>query len=279
MIQSALPLKLQVTATTQGQLVLDLLSEASGLSKSRIKDAMNKGAVWWTRKGKTLRLRRATQRLDKGTSIQLFYDPQVLARTPETPQLIADLRSYSVWYKPHGLLAQGSQWGDHCCLLRWAELHMQPRRATYLVHRLDAEAAGLMLVAHNADSAARFSALFQEHRMTKIYQARVQGLMPFTGTLTLAQALDGKSATTHVNMIHQDPHRQQTLLQVRIETGRKHQIRRHLAAHGFPIVGDRLYGTASDTPLQLIACRLGFVCPLSRQERDYQLPSELCLQP
>jgi tRNA pseudouridine32 synthase/23S rRNA pseudouridine746 synthase len=280
MTELASPIKLQVTATQADQTALDLLSSGSGLSKQRIKDAMNKGAVWWTRKGKTVRLRRATQTLDKGASLQLFYDAHVLAREPEAPSLITDAGRYSVWFKPHGLLSQGSQWGDHCSILRWAEVHLQPKRASFLVHRLDGDAAGLMLLAHDAQNAARLSQLFQEHNIQKHYQARVRGLMMLAAEgITLDQPIEGKPAITHVSLISQDTTAEQTLLDIRIETGRKHQIRRHLADAGFPIIGDRLYGSASRLPLQLVAYHLSFTCPFSRREVEYVLPVEKQLIP
>src|SRR4051812_35694563 len=84
------PQKFELTVTQPEQSALDLLAEGTGLSKQRIKDAMNKGAVWWTLKGKTQRLRRATKILFKGSKIQFFYDEQVLARKPETPHCIHD---------------------------------------------------------------------------------------------------------------------------------------------------------------------------------------------
>ncbi len=268
-------LKLQFTVTESGHTALDVLSARSGLSRQRIKDAMNKGAVWWTRKNKTLRLRRATQELDSGTQIQLFYDAKVLARTPEPPLLVADAGRYSVWFKPHGLLSQGSQWGDHCSVLRWAEINLQPRRTAFLVHRLDADAAGLILIAHDPKSAAHLSQLFQEHRIQKYYQAHVSGLLqPPASTASFTQAIDGKPAVTHVRVTGQDLAKAHTQLDVRIETGRKHQIRRHLADAGHPILGDRLYGSASQQPLQLLAYRLSFRCPFAQTNVDYLLPDE-----
>jgi tRNA pseudouridine32 synthase/23S rRNA pseudouridine746 synthase len=278
MTELASPIKLQLTTDNAEQTALDLLSSRSGLSRQRIKDAMNKGAVWWTRKGKTLRLRRATQTLDKGTRLQLFYDANVLSREPEPPTLIADAGRYSVWFKPHGLLSQGSQWGDHCSILRWAELHLLPKRNCFLVHRLDGDAAGLILLAHDAQSAARLSQLFQDHKIQKHYHARIQGLM-LTGSngLTLNQPLDGKTAVTHLTLLHQDLQTTQTLLDVNIETGRKHQIRRHLADSGHPIIGDRLYGSTNKLPLQLVAYHLGFICPFARRDVEYILPVEFQL--
>ena len=67
-----------------------------------------------------------------------------------------------------------------------------------------------------------------------------------------------------------------SLLDIRIETGRKHQIRHHLASMDFPVVGDRLHGRDQQGDnLQLTACSLSFCCPLSGESRHYQLPEPL----
>lgn len=269
------PKKFEFTVMQAEQTALDLLAAGSGLSKQRIKDAMNKGAVWWTLKGKTLRLRRATKALNKGSKIQFFYDEQVLSRKPETPQLLQDTGRYSVWFKPHGMLSQGSQWGDHCSILRWVEVHHEPKRDCFLVHRLDADAAGIMLIAHDQQSAARLSQLFQSRDIRKCYQAWVTGLadIPVAG-LILDQALDGKTAVTHLRQLATDSTRSRTLLDIQIETGRKHQIRRHLASFGYPIVGDRLYGTDASAPLQLVAYLLSFTCPFTHQLLEFELDAD-----
>jgi len=272
-----IPQKFELTVTKPEQTALDLLAEGTGLSKQRIKDAMNKGSVWWTLKGKTLRMRRATKMLNKGSKIQFFYDEQVLARKPETPTLIYDANRYSVWFKPAGMLAQGSQWGDHCSILRWVEVNGQynpaSKRECYLVHRLDADAQGLMIIAHDNQSAAKLSLLFQGRDIKKYYQAWVVDdcEVPEAG-MTLTYELDGKSAITHIKRIGYA--RNKTLLDVHIETGRKHQIRRHLANIGHPIVGDKVYGTKSNSGLELLAYRLEFVCPFDQRELVIELPKE-----
>jgi tRNA pseudouridine32 synthase/23S rRNA pseudouridine746 synthase len=274
-----IPQKFEFTVTQAEQTALDLLAEGTGLSKQRIKDAMNKGAVWWTLKGKTLRLRRATKVLYKGSKIQFFYDEQVLARKPESANLIYDGGNYSIWFKPAGMLSQGSQWGDHCSILRWVEVNGQSnegqrQRECFLVHRLDADAMGLIILAHDSQSAAKLSALFQARDMRKFYQAWVVDdcNVPATG-LTLDYELDGKSAITHIKKVRVENNK--TLLDVHIETGRKHQIRRHLANIGHPIVGDKLYGTKSPSGLQLLAYRLEFICPNTQQPVIVKLPQEL----
>lgn len=274
-----IPQKFELTVTKAEQTALDLLAEGTGLSKQRIKDAMNKGAVWWTLKGKTLRLRRATKTLYKGSSIQFFYDEQVLSRKPETAVLIHDALRYSIWYKPHGMLAQGSQWGDHCSILRWVEVNGEypssnVKRDCFLVHRLDADAAGLMLIAHDSQTAAKLSALFQGRDIKKYYQAWVVGNCETSAMgLTLDEELDGKTAITHIKKL--DGTDTKTLLDIHIETGRKHQIRRHLSAIGHPIIGDRTYGTKANLPMQLLAYRLEFVCPVTQQHLIVELDKNL----
>ena len=284
-----IPQKFELTVTKAEQTALDLLAEGSGLSKQRIKDAMNKGCVWWTLKGKTVRLRRATKVLFKGSHVQFFYDEQVLARKPEAAQLIHDAIRYSIWYKPKGMLAQGSQWGDHCSILRWVEVNGESiygkdhygedrnsgkQRECFLVHRLDADAAGLMLIAHDSQSAAKLSLLFQGRDIKKYYQAWVVDdcELPKEG-MTLDYELDGKNAITHIKKIGTSDNA--TLLDVHIETGRKHQIRRHLANIGHPIVGDKLYGTKSNSGLQLLAYRLEFICPFTQEHLKIELDKTL----
>ncbi len=270
-----MPSTFDFTTTTSTQTAVDFLAEKTGLPKARIKDAMNKGACWWMLKGKQVRLRRATKALPQGTRIQLYYDEQVLSRTPPAGQLMADQGRYSIWYKPHGMLAQGSQWGDHCSLLRWVEL--ERNRECFLIHRLDADAAGLMMIAHDSQAAALLSQLFQTRDLKKYYQAQVIGEL-IANDLRIDQALDGKDSVSIVNTITINDGHSSTLVEVLIETGRKHQIRRHLSGIGHPIIGDRVYGTASKTPLQLLAYKLEFRCPISKQHIRLELPRELHLQ-
>lgn len=267
-----MPSTFDFTTTMSNQPAVDFLAEKTGLPKARIKDAMNKGACWWTIKGKQLRLRRATKDLPKGTRIQLYYDEQVLARTPEAGQRLLDQGRYSIWYKPHGMLAQGTQWGDHCSLLRWVEL--EQKRESFLIHRLDADAAGLMMIAHDSQAAALLSQLFQTRDLKKHYLAQVTGELNVQA-LRIDKALDGKQSISIVNTLRVSEDHTSTQVEVLIETGRKHQIRRHLSDIGHPIIGDRLYGTASKTPLQLLAYKLEFRCPISRQLISIELPESL----
>ncbi len=235
---------------------------------------MQKGAVWITRGVNTQRLRRAKRKLRIGDEIHLYYDSAILDEHAPAPELIDDKGDYSVWNKPFGLRSQGSKWGDHCTVGRWAEQHLLPERPAFTVHRLDRAANGLILVAHTKTMAAKLSALFRDREVAKHYRALVNGdFSSQPNPLRMEQTIDGKEALSEFSFRESVGGGARSLLDVAIETGRKHQIRRHLSELGYPIIGDRLYGTgATDgADLQLTACKLAFICPLSGLPVEYHL--------
>jgi tRNA pseudouridine32 synthase/23S rRNA pseudouridine746 synthase len=249
-----------------------LLEADTGLSKQRIKFAMAQGAVWITRGRNTGRLRRAKRSLREGDELHLYYDEAILAEAPPEPTLIADVGDYSVWDKPGGLRSQGSKWGDHCTVVRWAERHLD--RPGFTVHRLDRAASGLILVAHSKKMAAKLSEIFRMRKVEKRYAVTVHGdFSSQPDPLRIEAPIDGKHAVSEVSTRHVDRNKEQSFLEVRIETGRKHQIRRHLANLGHPVVGDRLYGRGESdgVDLSLTAYLLAFRCPVSGEKVEYQL--------
>jgi tRNA pseudouridine32 synthase/23S rRNA pseudouridine746 synthase len=253
---------------------VDLLHQSSGLPKQRIKRAMTQGAVWLTRGRNTQRLRRAKRTLQAGDEIHLYYNADILAEVPPPPTLIADVGDYSVWNKPYGLRSQGSKWGDHCTVVRWAERHLKPERSAFTVHRLDRAANGLIVVAHSKTMAAALSELFRKREVEKHYRAMVEGdFSAHPDPFRVDLPIDGKEAVSEFSLCEVIADGSRSLVDVRIETGRKHQIRRHLAELGHPVIGDRLYGSADENgmDLQLTACLLAFQCPASGERVEYRL--------
>jgi tRNA pseudouridine32 synthase / 23S rRNA pseudouridine746 synthase len=254
----------------------NLLASSTGLPKVRIKDAMIKGAVWLKRPGhKEKRLRKATYNLLPGDRVELYYDPQVLSLAPPAPRLIAEEKNYSVWYKPANLLTQGTRYGDHCSLIRCAEVFFKYRKEIRPVHRLDREAFGLVLLAHTRQGASALSKLFRQGEIEKRYRAEVQGNIGSGGeTMSLSEPLDGKEAITEISVITHVQETNSSTIDILLHSGRFHQIRRHLSGAGHPVIGDpqyRLKGKMQDTPLQLCAYGLQFRCPFSGKIRTFSI--------
>lgn len=236
------------------------MPECQDLSRSELKAAMQKGAVWHSRgKSQPQRLRRASRLLNLHDRLYLYFDSSVLAQVPQEPALIADEGGYSVWDKPSGMLCQGSKYGDHTTLSRWAEARLKPERPAFIVHRLDRATRGLVLLAHSKLEARRLSRLFEQRQVKKTYRAVVHGCAP-EGPLRCQLSVNGREAISHIRRLAYDEQADLSLVEVGLETGRKHQIRIHLSQLGLPILGDRLHGEAGagEVDLQLQCCHLAF---------------------
>lgn len=260
---------------------IDLLSlHVPELSKSRLKDAMSKGAVLLSGKPQK-RLRRAQTALQAGQQLQLHYDDDLLQRSCEPAQLISDQQQYSLWFKPPAMLSQGNEWGDHLSLLRAVEQHFAAKRQVFLLHRLDREASGVVIVAHSKHAAAAFSKLIASHKISKQYVIRVMGQLSDSllqqGEISLP--LDDKACLTRFKLLQFDTATQQSWLEVDLISGRKHQIRRHFAAVGHPVMGDPQYGQGNkdSTGLALQAVTLSFSCPLRHKNQSFTVPPQLRL--
>jgi len=159
-----------------------------------------------------------------------------------------------------------------------------------IVHRLDKDTSGLMLVAKNSKAQEHLIGQFKSHSVTKAYMVLVRGrLTPETGVIEanigrdprnrkkMAVVEGGREATTEYKVVKYIG--DYTLVEVRLRTGRTHQIRVHLAAIGFPVVGDKVYGVRSPFLSRqfLHACRLGFSLPSSGEYIEFksELPADL----
>jgi tRNA pseudouridine32 synthase/23S rRNA pseudouridine746 synthase len=269
-----------ITSVSKGEkgTICDLLACRTGLSKSRIKDAMNKGALSVakeTGRGRKLRrLRKATAILTAGMRIEFYYDEQLLALKPPRARCVDDRKDYSVWLKPPGLMAQGTKYGDHCSLLRQVELLFGNTREFFLIHRLDREAAGLMLIAHSKDAAARLSELFQKNLIIKKYRVEVLGNLGEMGSKgSISLPLDGKTALTDYELESFNPASNISTVDVIIKTGRLHQIRRHFDMIGYPVMGDPKYGKGNKNMggIKLVAYALRFKCPFRNSEVEFSV--------
>ena len=125
-----------------------------------------------------------------------------------------------------------------------------------------------MLLAHNKKSAGFIGKQFQAASVGKRYQAIVHGNL--TNRLHIDTPVQGKASISLVTPIVWNQDR--TLVNVKITTGRKHQIRIHLSGEGYPVVGDRQYGSSEKSDLQLASVELSFTHPENGAQLSYSLP-------
>jgi tRNA pseudouridine32 synthase/23S rRNA pseudouridine746 synthase len=178
--------------------------------------------------------------------------------------------------KPDGLLAVPGRGPDkQDCLISRLQFDFPD---ALVVHRLDMSTSGIMVFAREKQMQRRLSQMFSERKIDKYYVAVVEGkLEPEVGEVNLPIAADwqnrplrkidtskGKRSLTQfslVNFIEGN-----SRVELHPITGRTHQLRLHLSAIGYPILGDALYGNVSNAPrLMLHASSLTFVHPFSGQ--------------
>jgi len=246
------------------------VAQACDLSREQVAEAATKGALWRKKPGKKAKLKRIRDPdsdSESGDTLYINYDRKVLDQQPLPPVLVSDQGNYSIWYKPAGTLSQGSKWSDHCTITETAAaIH---GKKCLLVHRLDRAARGLMVLAHTPNACKELATLFEKRKVVKIYHATVHGKVDKKLPWVIDRSIDNKVAHTVVvsasPVVDPSSRSEQTELTVDIKTGRKHQIRSHLAAAGFPVVGDRLFDPdrSHETDLQLLAAELQFKCPFN----------------
>lgn len=150
----------------------------------------------------------------------------------------------------------------------------QPR----VVHRLDVPTSGLLLIAKTKSARAHLGAQFENKTIQKRYQAVVVGEPPVMGNVNTP--IDDKMAYTRYQRLDSVPslrNKQVSLMDLYPQTGRTHQLRKHMAELGHPIVGDTLYGVEGEVMkhkgLFLRAVELQFVHPHTGLRQSYRLPT------
>jgi 23S rRNA pseudouridine1911/1915/1917 synthase len=209
---------------------------------------------------------------------------------PKWPVLHEDNHVLAL-YKPAGLLVQGDQTRDPSLLAlgkAWLrERYNRPGEVFLgLVHRLDRPVAGVMLFCRTSKAARRVSEQFRLGQVKKYYLAVVEGVMRAQSGRLVDQIErhDDRSSrivgsptslSQEASLSYQllDSRGDRSLVQVSLETGRRHQIRLQMAKIGHPILGDLRYGASAPLPqkqIALFARRLVVTHPVRKDDLDLQ---------
>ena len=176
-------------------------------------------------------------------------------------KLIDTAESYIVLDKPAGVVVHPAPGNRDMTLVnglisKFPELSVLPRAG--LIHRIDKDTSGLLLVARTVEAYHCLNQQMQNRQIGRTYQAIVNGVLIAGGTINqpigrhqikrikMQVNRRGKEAITNYRV--KEKFRKHSLLELRLETGRTHQIRVHLAWKGYPIVGDKLYGWRPISP-------------------------------
>ncbi|HEY8464120.1 MAG TPA: RluA family pseudouridine synthase [Bacillota bacterium] len=271
---------------------LDRFLAGTGLwpSRSFVQKIIAAGGV--SLNGKVLK---ASYRLEAGDELEVVWEePQAITVRPEALplEILYEDRDLIVVNKPRGMVvhpAAGHYQGtlvnallEHCQDLSGIGGLIRPG----IVHRLDKDTSGILVVAKNDLAHLHLAAQLKSRQMRRIYQTLVHGRPPESGRVTaplgrhpvdrkkMAVVPTGKPAVTNFRVV--EYFQDYAFLEVKLETGRTHQIRVHLSYIGYPVVGDPVYGWKKErAPISgqaLHAGVLGFIHPREGTYLEFKAP-------
>ncbi|MEO8552405.1 MAG: RluA family pseudouridine synthase [Kofleriaceae bacterium] len=262
--------KFAVTADDAGLRLDQILPRhVAGLSRRKARSVIDLGGVFVDRSrvkvaGRTLRAGQVVE-IVMGAVIERGEQPD------KAFELVHEDPAFVIVNKPAGLVTAPTPESDRGDLL---DLIGRRFGEVYLVHRIDMPTSGLLVFARTRDANKTLGDAFKAHDVEREYRAVAVGAV---AAQTIDRPIEGKRAVTHVEPL--ESLAGATLVAARLETGRTHQIRIHLAGLGHPVAGDRAHGgEASRTflprapRLALHAAVLGFAHPITGERLRWERP-------
>ena len=153
-----------------------------------------------------------------------------------------------------------------------------------LVHRLDRPVSGIMVFARTSKAASRLSDQIRKKEFSKKYLAVVNGIIEKdedkfvdylkrenNGNTVVTDSSDGKESILNYNVLEKNYDKNETLVEIELETGRHHQIRVQFASRNHPLCGDQRYGKMNKTQIALCAYHLEFIHPTTKEKMSFSI--------
>ena len=264
--------------------LMDFLLKQMGITKNRAKDLLTGRAVSVDRKLTT----HYDTPLRPGQVVRVSRHRQNTMLLNKYVKIVYEDKDIIVIEKSEGILSMASTPKQYC-VKNVLDEYFEKRHfkcTAHVVHRLDRETSGLMIYAKNIETAKiledNWHDMVYDRRYIAVLCGRVEKeggtiqswLRESKSFVTYSSPTDngGKLAITHYHRLRYTD--EFSLVEMKLETGRKNQIRVHMADLGNPVAGDRKYGNGRDPlhRLALHAYRLNFYHPITREQMQFETP-------
>jgi 23S rRNA pseudouridine1911/1915/1917 synthase len=255
---------LKVGHTANGLPLVQFLADRLSLSRRKAKEIIDQRRVFVNGK----RTWMARHILKTGDIITGLLGLEQPAAERPIPVIYQD-GDYLIVDKPSGIEANGKDSVEEALNKRVGS------NTIAACHRLDKDTSGCLIFAKHPAAKERIIPLFAGNKIGKFYQAIIAGRLP-EKSIAITKPIEGQRAVTHVRVIDTTPAASHSAgvashVSIKIETGRTHQIRKHLASLGHPVLGDRQYGgSRAASPLErsiprqmLHAAEISFINPMT----------------
>ncbi len=268
---------MRITAKKTATIAEILLEEFGSASKTKVKKLITSGSIHTNGKA----IRKAGTIIQEGQTVEYTKYKDTANKTQAPFKVVFEDEYFVAVIKPAGVLTHGDTGKKNTSLLKavnnYVKEESRGKKRAFIIHRLDREVSGIILLAKSEEMMQLMKENWQDTE--KLYHALIEGRPEVEEgsikswlkegsqqkMMSVSESDDAKYAVTHYRVLEElEEH---TLVEVKLETGRKNQVRVHFSEMGCPIVGDRRYG-ADDTfvrQIRLHAFSLSFTHPVSRQ--------------